>query len=140
MGRNSIDGNGEALNSNVHVGRNYDNAYWDGSMMNYGDGDGSTFSPLTAIDVAGHEITHGLTERTAGLIYDGESGGLNEAMSDILGGGGVEWYAAKRNRNVKWDYLIGEDVWTPGKKGHPLPYMTHPNKDRYSTHNSPPHP
>ncbi|HEY8207973.1 MAG TPA: M4 family metallopeptidase [Myxococcaceae bacterium] len=135
LGRDSIDGKGEALNSYVHVGSKYVNAYWDGEKMNYGDGDGVDASALTALDVAGHEITHGLTERTAGLIYDGESGGLNEAMSDILGGVGVEWYAAKRNPNVKWDYLIGEDVWTPGKKGDALRYMNDPKKDGYSIDN-----
>jgi len=135
LGRDSIDGKGEALNSYVHVGSKYVNAYWDGEKMNYGDGDGQDASALTALDVAGHEITHGLTERTAGLIYDGESGGLNEAMSDIIGGVGVEWYAAKRNKNVKWDYLIGEDVWTPGKKGDALRYMNDPKKDGYSIDN-----
>jgi len=135
LGRDSIDGKGEALNSYVHVGSKYVNAYWDGEKMNYGDGDGVDASALTALDVAGHEITHGLTERTAGLIYDGESGGLNEAMSDIIGGVGVEFYAAKRNKNVKWDYLIGEDVWTPGKKGDALRYMNDPKKDGYSIDN-----
>ena len=135
LGRDSIDGKGEALNSYVHVGSKYVNAYWDGEKMNYGDGDGRDASALVSLDVAGHEITHGLTERTAGLIYDGESGGLNEAMSDILGGVGVEWYAAKRNKNVKWDYLIGEDVWTPGKKGDALRYMNDPKKDGYSIDN-----
>jgi bacillolysin len=135
LGRNSIDDKGEALNAYVHVGSKYVNAYWDGEKMNYGDGDGKDASALTALDVAGHEITHGLTERTAGLIYDGESGGLNEAMSDIIGGVGVEWYAAKRNKNVKWDYLIGEDVWTPGKKGDALRYMNDPKKDGYSIDN-----
>jgi len=135
LGRDSIDGKGEALNSYVHVGSKYVNAYWDGEKMNYGDGDGQDASALTSLDVAGHEITHGLTERTAGLIYDGESGGLNEAMSDIIGGVGVEWYTAKRNPNVKWDYLIGEDVWTPGKKGDALRYMNDPKKDGYSIDN-----
>jgi bacillolysin len=135
LGRDSIDGKGEALNSYVHVGSKYVNAYWDGEKMSYGDGDGRDASALVSLDVAGHEITHGLTERTAGLIYDGESGGLNEAMSDILGGVGVEWYAARRNKNVKWDYLIGEDVWTPGKKGDALRYMNDPKKDGYSIDN-----
>ncbi|HYV44398.1 MAG TPA: proprotein convertase P-domain-containing protein, partial [Myxococcaceae bacterium] len=91
LGRSSIDGKGEKLLNNVHINQNYVNAFWDGTQMNYGDGDGVDASVLTTLDVAGHEITHGLTERTAGLIYSGESGGLNEAMSDILGGAGVEW-------------------------------------------------
>ncbi|HVE85507.1 MAG TPA: proprotein convertase P-domain-containing protein, partial [Myxococcales bacterium] len=74
FGRDSIDGQGEKLVSNVHINQNYVNAYWDGNQMNYGDGDGQNSSVLTSLDVAGHEITHGLTERTSGLIYSGESG------------------------------------------------------------------
>ncbi len=88
------------------------NAFWDGKQMNYGDGDGKTAGPLTTLDIAGHEITHGLTERTAGLIYRGESGGLNEAFSDIMGTG-VEWYASQKNQAVKFDWAVGEDAWTP---------------------------
>ncbi|MCS6885963.1 MAG: M4 family metallopeptidase, partial [Blastocatellia bacterium] len=131
LGRNSIDGRGEALVSNVHVNRNYNNAFWDGRQMSYGDGDGRTFSPLASIDVAGHEITHGLTERTAGLIYRGESGGLNEAMSDIMGTA-VEWYAAQRNPNIQFDWKIGEDIYTPGVEGDALRYMDDPTRDNYS--------
>jgi Zn-dependent metalloprotease/subtilisin-like proprotein convertase family protein len=133
LGRNSIDNNGEKLISNVHINRNYVNAFWDGSTMNYGDGDGRQASILTSIDVAGHEITHGLTERTAGLIYSGESGGLNEAMSDILGGYGVEWYAMQKNGQLKANpEKIGEQVWTPGTAGDALRYMDDPTKDNYS--------
>ena len=84
--RNSLDDNGFALISYVHLDQNYGNAYWDGSQMNYGDGDGSTFNhPLTTLDIAGHEITHGLTEHTANLVYQDESGALNESFSDIFG-------------------------------------------------------
>ncbi|MBL8150434.1 MAG: M4 family metallopeptidase [Blastocatellia bacterium] len=131
LGRSSIDGNGAALISNVHVQRNYNNAFWDGQQMSYGDGDGQTFSPLASIDVAGHEITHGLTERTAGLIYRGESGGLNEAMSDIMGTA-IEWYAAQQNPSVQFDWKIGEDIFTPGQEGDALRYMDDPTKDNYS--------
>lgn len=84
--RNSLDNNGFALISYVHLDNNYGNAYWDGAEMNYGDGDGSTFNhPLTTLDIAGHEITHGLTEHTANLVYQDESGALNESFSDIFG-------------------------------------------------------
>ena len=90
--------------------------------MTYGDG--SFFNPLVSIDVAGHEMTHGVTSRTAGLIYSGESGGLNEATSDIFGSM-VEYYAA--NANDVGDYLIGEEISkTPGKA---LRYMYSPNID-----------
>ena len=134
LGRDSIDGKGEALRSNVHIKQNYVNAYWDGTQMNYGDGDGVNASVLTALDIAGHEITHGMTERTAGLIYRGESGGLNEAMSDIFGKG-VEWYAAQQNPNVKFTWGVGESVWTPGTEGDALRYMNDPTKDGYSVDN-----
>jgi Zn-dependent metalloprotease len=134
LGRNSIDGKGEKLVSNIHIDKNYVNAYWDGSQMNYGDGDGKDATALTALDIAAHEITHGLTERTANLNYEGESGGVNEAMSDILGKG-VEWYAAQQNPNVKFTWGVGERVWTPGTPGDALRYMNDPTKDGYSVDN-----
>lgn len=132
LGRDSLDGKGEKLVSNVHISTNFVNAYWDGTQMNYGDGDGKTAGPLTTLDIAGHEIAHGLTERTAGLIYEGESGGLNEAMSDIIGSG-VEWYAAQKNKAVEFDWKVGEDAWTPANgNGDALRYMDDPTKDNYS--------
>jgi Zn-dependent metalloprotease len=132
LGRDSLDGKGEKLISNVHIGTNFVNAYWDGTQMNYGDGDGKNAGPLTTLDIAGHEISHGLTERTAGLIYDGESGGLNEAMSDIFGTG-VEWYASRKNSAVQFDWKMGEDAWTPANgTGDALRYMDDPTKDGYS--------
>ena len=81
-GRNSIDDNGMIIKSYVHYGTNVVNAYWDGSAMLYGDG---SSNPLTTIAIVGHEITHGITEYTAGLIYQGTSGALNESFSDIFG-------------------------------------------------------
>jgi Zn-dependent metalloprotease len=83
-GRNSIDGNGFRLDSYVHHDNNYSNAFWDGQRMTYGDGSGNN-TPFTAIDIAGHEITHGLTSNTANLVYNAESGALNESFSDIFG-------------------------------------------------------
>jgi Zn-dependent metalloprotease len=105
-GRNGIFGNGAGAPSRVHYGSGYVNAFWDGSKMTYGDGDGTEFGPLVSLDVAGHEMSHGVTENTAGLTYSGESGGLNEATSDIFGTM-VEFYAA--NANDPADYLIGEE-------------------------------
>ncbi|MDY7226850.1 M4 family metallopeptidase [Hyalangium rubrum] len=136
LGRDSLDGKGEKLVSNVHIGTNFVNAYWDGEQMNYGDGNGKDAGPLTTLDIAGHEITHGLTERTAGLIYRGESGGLNEAMSDIMGTG-VEWYASQQNAAVKFDWAVGEDAWTPtnGDPNDALRYMDDPTADGYSVDN-----
>jgi len=105
-GRNGIFGDGRGVTSRVHYGSNYVNAFWDGSKMTYGDGNGTTFGPLVSLDVAGHEMSHGVTENTAGLTYSGESGGLNEATSDIFGTM-VEFYAA--NSNDPGDYYIGEE-------------------------------
>ncbi len=136
LGRDSIDGKGEKLVSNVHLQNNLVNAFWDGTQMNYGDGDGTQSGPLTTLDIAGHEISHGLTERTAGLIYRGESGGLNEAMSDIMGAG-VEWFASQQNKAVNFDFTVGEDAWTPknGDATDGLRYMNDPTKDNYSVDN-----
>ncbi len=83
--RNSYDNQGAKIKSYVHYGHNYVNAFWDGSCMTYGDGDGVNYLPLTPIEVVAHEITHGVTEHSAGLIYSGESGALNESFSDIFG-------------------------------------------------------
>ena len=104
--RNGIFGDGRGVTSRVHYGSNYVNAFWDGSKMTYGDGNGTTFGPLVSLDVAGHEMSHGVTENTANLTYSGESGGLNEATSDIFGTM-VEFYAA--NSNDPGDYYIGEE-------------------------------
>ncbi|MEV7184010.1 M4 family metallopeptidase [Kitasatospora sp. NPDC093102] len=126
FGRNGIKNDGVGATSRVHYGSNYVNAFWSDSCfcMTYGDGASNTH-PLTALDVAGHEMTHGVTSATAGLNYSGESGGLNEATSDIFGTM-VEWYA-----NLpadKPDYLIGEQININGN-GTPLRYMDQPSKD-----------
>jgi hypothetical protein len=108
----------------VHYGNAYVNAFWDGTQMTYGDGSGNTH-PLTEIDVAGHEMSHGVTENTANLNYDGESGGLNEATSDIFGTM-VEFFA--NNAADVPDYLIGEKININGN-GTPLRYMDKPSRD-----------
>jgi Zn-dependent metalloprotease len=105
-GRNGIWNDGRGSYNRVHYGNGYVNAFWDGSKMTYGDGDGVDFGPLVSLDVAGHEMTHGVTENSANLTYSGESGGLNEATSDIFGTL-VEFHAA--NANDPADYLIGEE-------------------------------
>jgi Zn-dependent metalloprotease len=103
-GRNSIDGNGFQLNSYIHYDQNYANAFWDGQRMTYGDGDGN-ITPLVTVDIASHEITHGLTTFTAGLIYQNESGALNESFSDIFGAA-VEFEATP----AVADWFMGEDI------------------------------
>ncbi|MGW4435468.1 M4 family metallopeptidase [Streptomyces sp. NPDC004596] len=126
FGRNGIKNNGVGAYSRVHYSSAYVNAFWDDSCfcMTYGDGSGNTH-PLTSLDVAGHEMSHGVTSNTAGLNYSGESGGLNEATSDIFGTG-VEFYAA--NSSDVGDYLIGEKININGD-GTPLRYMDKPSKD-----------
>ncbi|MFJ9524808.1 peptidase M4 [Streptomyces sp. SID5594] len=125
-GRNGLRGDGVGAYSRVHYGNNYVNAFWQDSCfcMTYGDGDGNV-KPLTSIDVAAHEMTHGLTSVTAKLVYSGESGGLNEATSDIFAAA-VEFNA--NNAQDQGDYLVGEKIDIRGN-GTPLRYMDKPSKD-----------
>lgn len=124
-GRNGIAGNGAGSYNRVHYSSGYNNAFWSDSCfcMTYGDGDGVSYNPFDSLDVAGHEMTHGVTSRTAGLTYSGESGGINESTSDIFGTA-VEFYA--NNPNDTPDFLIGEKL---AKNGVPLRWMDKPSKD-----------
>lgn len=118
FGRNSIDGKGYAIKSYVHYSKNYFNAFWDGTRMTYGDGSSTdNFKPLTAIDVCGHEITHGLTTFTANLNYSNESGAMNEGFSDIFGTA-IEVFA----RPTQNDWLIGGDFYTIRSMSAPKAY------------------
>ncbi|MEU7024821.1 M4 family metallopeptidase, partial [Streptomyces sp. NPDC046203] len=129
LGRNGLRGDGVPANSRVHYGNGYANAFFDGSCfcMTYGDGVGNA-KPLTTTDIGGHEMTHVVTSVTAGLVYSGESGGLNEATSDIFGTA-IEFYA--NNATDKGDYLIGENADLNGN-GTPLRYMDKPSRDGVS--------
>ncbi|MCB0878301.1 MAG: M4 family metallopeptidase [Thermoleophilia bacterium] len=132
LGRNSIDGRGMQMKSVVHYGRSYNNAYWDGSKMTYGDGDGKLFKPLSlGLDVVGHEMTHGVTEHTAGLAYRNQSGALNESWSDVFGELIEQWAENRQGFGTvdaakAADWLIGEDVFTPGVDGDGLRSMKAP--------------
>jgi len=112
-GRNGIANDGKGAYNRVHYGRRYNNAFWSDSCfcMTYGGGDGTSYNPFDSLDVAGHEMTHGVTSRTANLAYSGESGGLNEGTSDIFGTA-VEFYA--NNASDPGDYLIGEKLMKSG--------------------------
>jgi Zn-dependent metalloprotease len=125
-GRSGIRGDGVGAYSRVHYGNAYVNAFWSDSCfcMTYGDGSGNA-KPLTSIDVAAHEMTHGVTSNTAGLVYSGESGGLNEATSDIFAAA-VEFYA--NNGSDVGDYFVGEKIDINGD-GTPLRYMDQPSRD-----------
>jgi Zn-dependent metalloprotease len=129
-GRNGIFNDGKGVKSYVHINNNYVNAFWNGSAMYYGDGDGVTYKPLTVIDVAGHEMSHGVAQATSGLAYSGDAGGLNEANSDI-NGTMVEFFA--NNANDPGDYLIGEEIYYANVAGSSnqkaLRYMYNPGKD-----------
>lgn len=105
-GRNSLDGKGMAINSYVHYGNNYNNAFWNGRWMTYGDGDGQFFISLSAgLDVAAHEMTHGVISHTANLAYRNQSGALNESFADIFG--------ALVDDS---DWEMGEDIMAPAAK------------------------
>ncbi len=128
FGRDSYDGNGSSIRSYVHYGNNVVNAFWNGSFMTYGDGNGTSYSALTSIDIVGHELAHGVTQYSAGLIYSYESGALNESFSDIFGVV-VDFYADPANAN----WLMGDvinitgngfrNMSNPNAKYHPDTYL-----------------
>jgi Zn-dependent metalloprotease len=115
FGRNSVDGAGKTLMSSVHFSVRYNNAFWNGTQMVYGDGDGDIFVDFTkASDVIGHELTHGVTQFSAQLEYSDEPGGLNESVSDVFGSMFRQW---RRGETVdKADWLIGKEIIGPGAK------------------------
>jgi Zn-dependent metalloprotease len=125
FGRNSIDDKGMCIISSVHYEENFDNAFWDGRQMVYGDGDGKLFNRFTiSIDVIGHELTHGVTENEAGLVYSRQPGALNESMSDVFGSLVKQ---KKLNQTAdKADWLIGEGLLTSKVKGKALRSMKEP--------------
>jgi Zn-dependent metalloprotease len=115
FGRNSVDDKGMTLGSSVHYGKSYNNAFWNGSRMVYGDGDGNLFLDFTkSNDVIGHELTHGVTQFSLQLAYTNEAGGLNESMSDCFGSMFRQW-RNKQDVNAA-DWLIGADIMGPGAK------------------------
>jgi Zn-dependent metalloprotease len=123
--RNSIDTRGMKLDSTVHYGENYNNAFWNGTQMVYGDGDGEIFQRFTkSIDVIGHELTHGVTQYEAALEYEGQSGALNESFSDVFGSL-VKQYVLKQKAD-KADWLIGSGLFTKKINGLALRSMKDP--------------
>ncbi|MBA6264894.1 MAG: M4 family metallopeptidase [Colwellia sp.] len=109
----------QKLEMRVHYGRNYENAFWDGTAMSFGDG-ATTFHPLVSLDVSAHEVSHGVTEQRSGLVYSGESGGMNEAFSDMAG------EAAENFMHGTNDWMVGEQIF---KGNGALRYMDDPTKD-----------
>jgi len=110
--RDSVDGKGMRLDGYVHYGSDFNNAFWDGREMVFGDGDGVIFTDFTlSLDVIAHELTHGVTEFTANLEYHKQSGALNESISDVFGSLVKQWSLGQTAAEANW--LIGEDIFTP---------------------------
>ncbi|QSQ19148.1 M4 family metallopeptidase [Pyxidicoccus parkwayensis] len=127
-GRDSYDNAGGVLISTVHHRVNYVNAYWDGTQLIFGDGDGINAIELArAVDITAHELAHAVTDASSGLIYSGESGGMNESMSDVAGAV-CEWYSKGKVVDAN-TWLIGEEIWTPDIPGDALRYMHDPALD-----------
>ena len=115
FGRNSIDNAGLSMISSIHYSVKYNNAFWNGDQMTYGDGDGNIFVDFTkGNDVIGHELTHGVTQFTLGLSYENQAGGLNESISDVFGSMFRQWQA--KQKVDKADWLIGKEIMGPGAK------------------------
>lgn len=125
FGRNSIDDAGQVLDASVHYGQRYDNAFWDGTRMVFGDGDGEVFTGFTSsLSIIGHELAHGVTERTAALVYRGQSGALNEHVSDVFGAL-VEQHV-RRQSATQATWLIGEGIFSDAVQGSAIRSMRAP--------------
>ncbi len=125
FGRDSLDDEGLALAATVHYGRDYDNAYWDGEQMVFGDGDGEVFGRFTAsLSVIGHELAHGLVQHTSGLAYEGEPGALNESLADVVGVLVEQHDAGQRADEATW--LVGAGLFTDAVQGVALRSMAAP--------------
>lgn len=123
--RNSVDDHGLTLKSTVHFDVSYDNAFWNGQQMIYGDGDGELFQRFTiSVDVIGHELTHGITQNEAQLIYQDQPGALNESMSDVFGSLIKQWVNNQTADQADW--LIGQGLFTSAVKGVALRSMKEP--------------
>lgn len=123
--RNSLDGRGGPLNATVHYGRDYDNAFWDGARMVFGDGDGEVFRGFTgSVTVIGHELAHGVVQHTADLVYQGQSGALNESVADVFGALTEQHLRGQSAAEASW--LIGEGIFTEAVQGTALRSMIEP--------------
>jgi len=125
FGRDSLDGEGLLLVSSVHVRRKFNNAFWDGEQMAYGDGDGVIFKPLTgSLSVIGHELSHGVVQFSGGLAYEDQSGALNESFADVFGALSVQYKLGQSAAEADW--LIGGEILGPDIKGEALRSMKAP--------------
>jgi len=125
FGRSSVDGQATTLSITVHYGQDYDNAFWDGTQLVFGDGDGEVFDRFTKpMDVMAHEFTHGVTQFTTGLVYEGQSGALNESVSDAFASMAKQRALGQAPDQADW--LIGEGLFLPGIKAKALRSMIEP--------------
>ncbi len=125
FGRSSYDGAGAPVSLTVHYGHEYDNAFWDGTQLVFGDGDGELFDRFTKpVDVLGHELTHAVTEHSAGLRYQGQSGALNESVSDVFGSCLKQWLLDQTVDQADW--LVGAGLFLPGVNARGLRDMAAP--------------
>lgn len=125
FGRNSVDGLGLALDATVHFGKLYDNAFWDGKQMVFGDGDGEIFRRFTcSLSVIGHELAHGVTQYSAGLVYRNQAGAINESLSDVFGALVEQWVKQQSAAEASW--MIGEGLFTDQVQGRALRSMKSP--------------
>ena len=125
LGRSSIDNRHLDLVLNVHFASNYNNAFWDGDEMTFGDGDGVIFTGFArSLDVVAHELAHGVTQFTSALVYQGESGALNEHFSDVFGTAITQWAAGASPEEADW--LVGDEIMGPDLYGEALRSMAHP--------------
>jgi Zn-dependent metalloprotease len=125
LGRDSFDDQGATVVATVHYEQDYDNAFWDGSQLVFGDGDGEVFERFTKpIDVIGHELTHAITQHTADLTYQGQSGALNESVSDVFGACIKQRYLGQDAASADW--LVAEGIFLPGINGRALRSMSEP--------------
>ena len=124
-GRASFDDQGATVVATVHYEQDYDNAFWDGTQLVFGDGDGKVFDRFTKpIDVLGHELSHAVTQYTANLTYQGQSGALNESMSDVFGACIKQRHLGQDAAAADW--LVGEGIFLPGINGQALRSMAEP--------------
>ena len=125
LNRDSIDNRALDLVLNVHYGAQFNNAFWDGDEMTFGDGDGVIFSGFArSLDVVAHELAHGVTQYAAGLVYQDESGALNEHFSDVFGTAITQWVSKESPEDADW--LIGDEIMGPDLYGEALRSMRHP--------------
>lgn len=125
FGRNSIDDEGMELHATVHFGQLYENAFWDGARLVFGDGDGELFHRFTiAVDIIGHELTHGVLDDEAGLVYNGQSGALNESLADVFGS--LVKQRVLNQAAGEADWLIGAGLFTDAVNGVALRSMKEP--------------